>query len=155
VLQSVLQGVAVCVAGCCSLCCRVLQSVLQGAAVCVAGCCSLRCRVLQSVLQGAAVCVAGCCSLCCSLWYFISVENCTRNPTRFEKRSVPCFRALLILKPRTQWHYWLDSIRFLLQKSPMPLLKKRPGNLRSLQMVAQALETLGIPRIQDTLRSLL
>jgi len=55
-----LQGVAVCVAGCCSLCCRVLQSALQGVAVCVAGCCSLCCRVLQSALQGAAVCVAVC-----------------------------------------------------------------------------------------------
>jgi len=60
--------------------------VLQGVAVCVAGCCSLCCRVLQSVLQGVAVCVAVRDSVL--LW-----RSSTRNPTWFEKRSVPQSRT--------------------------------------------------------------
>jgi len=57
----VLLRVAVCVAGCCRVCCSVLQGIdLEYVAVCYS--------VLQRVLQ----CVVLCCRVCCGVLHYVA-----------------------------------------------------------------------------------
>jgi len=52
---------------------------LSYALMCVAGRCSMCCRVLQCVLRGVTVCAAGCCSVCCMVLHCKSVRPCNTH----------------------------------------------------------------------------